>query len=345
MSNPGPVKVLVVDDSAVVRQRLGDALSADPDIDVVGFAPDPYIARDKLIRLQPDVMTLDLEMPRMDGLTFLQKLMQHHPIPVVVVSSFTKQGAQHSLRALEIGAVDVMSKPAFTSGDSEAIASFGLQLCDKVKAASHVRRPTPRAAAPEPGVRTLARPTSTLVAIGASTGGTEALTTILRAMPDNAPPILIVQHMPKGFTAAFAKRLNELCRIEVLEGENGMEVRTGRAVVAPGDYHMLLRGAVPKRSVQVKSGPLVCRHRPSVEVLFDSVARAAGRNAVGVLLTGMGRDGADGLLRMKEAGAKTIAQDEQSSIVFGMPKEAIQLGAAMHVVSLDSICDRILSLV
>lgn len=338
-----PIKVLVVDDSAVVRQRLDQLLAADEEIDVVGHAPDPYVARDKVISLQPDVVTLDLQMPRMDGLTFLRKLMAHHPLPVVVVSSFTREGAKHSIQALEVGAVDVMPKPDF-SGSREEADTFGLQLRDKVKAAARARkRPAPQAPPPAQRAARLGRTVETVVAVGASTGGTEALTRLLSRMPENAPPILIVQHMPRGFTAAFAERLNNLCAPEVLEAADGLAVRPGRVLLAPGDFHLLLRLENGRPVARVKGGPLVCRHRPSVEVLFDSVAKAAGGNAIGALLTGMGRDGAEGLLHLRQSGARTLAQDEASSVVFGMPKEAIKLGGAERVVSLDKIADVILS--
>jgi two-component system chemotaxis response regulator CheB len=338
------ISVLVVDDSSVVRRRLSETLEQDEGIRVAGTAPDAYVARDKVIELEPDVLTLDLEMPRMNGITFLGKLMKHHPLPVIVISAHTQQGAQTTIKALELGAVDVMSKPSFAGGEDGE--QFGIQLRDKVKAAARARRRPriPAGAAPAPAAR-LTRTATRIVAIGASTGGTESLSHVLQRLPGNGPPILIVQHMPQGFTAAFAERLNTLSAMEVLEAADGMAVQPGRAIVAAGDKHMLLRGRSGAHHVQVKDGPLVCRHRPSVEVLFDSVTRSAGKNAIGVLMTGMGRDGAEGLLRLREAGAATIAQDEDSCVVFGMPKEAIRLNAARQIVPLDRIADTVLSLV
>ncbi|MBN1256929.1 MAG: chemotaxis response regulator protein-glutamate methylesterase [Planctomycetes bacterium] len=336
------IRVLVVDDSPVVRRALTKELDSDPGIEVVGSAPDPYIARDKIINLKPDVITLDLEMPRMDGLTFLRKLMQFYPIPVVVVSSYTQTGAKSTIDALESGAVDVMSKPGSSGEDS---ADFGMKLRDKVKAAAQVRikkiRKAEKTFSRAGKLNTISKK---VVAIGASTGGTEALTQVLTYMPENAPPILIVQHMPPGFTAAFANRLNGLCAMEVLEAKNGMEVMPGRAIIAPGDQHLLLQPNGTEFIAKLKQGPLVCRHRPSVQVLFDSVAANAGKSALGVIMTGMGADGAEGLLHMREAGANTIAQNEESCIVYGMPKEAIELGAAEKIVPLDRIAFTILSL-
>lgn len=342
-----PVRVLIVDDSALVRKILSEELARDPDIEVVGTATDPYVARDKIVQLKPDVVTLDVEMPRMDGLTFLRKLMKHYPLPVIVVSSLTKKGGDLALEALEAGAVDVMCKPgaAYTVGD------MSVELIDKIKAAARVKvtrravSSTPSSAQAAP-IRTMAmtRTTHKVIAIGASTGGTEALTALLRVLPADAPGIVIVQHMPEHFTRSFADRLNQLCAIEVKEAANDDTVMPGRALIAPGNYHMLLRRSGARYYVEVKSGPLVSRHRPSVDVLFKSTAQTAGRNAVGVILTGMGRDGAEGMKLMHDTGAKTIAQDEASCVVFGMPKEAIALGGVDFVLPLDQIPQKMLRL-
>lgn len=337
------VRVLIVDDSALVRDILMRELSRDPGIEVVGTAPDPYIARDKIVELKPDVITLDVEMPRMDGLTFLRKLMRHYPLPVIVVSSLTPKGGEVALEALDSGAVEVMCKP----GPAYSVGDMSVELIDKIKACSRVqvaKRPKsigekvyrPRLA--------MTRTTNKVLAIGASTGGTQALASVLSALPSNAPGTCVVQHMPEHFTRSFANRLNELCAMEVKEAENGDTVSPGKVLIAPGNYHLLLKRSGAVYFVEVKSGPLVSRHRPSVDVLFKSVARYAGQNAVGVLMTGMGADGADGLLEMKRQGASTIAQDEASCVVFGMPKEAIERGAADQVVSLDEIPAKMLQL-
>ncbi len=340
------IKVLIVDDSAMVRQVLTRELARDPAIEVVGSAPDPYVARDKIVTLKPDVLTLDIEMPRMDGITFLRKLMKHYPIPVIILSSLTQKGGELALEALECGAVEVMSKPsvAYSVGD------VSVALIDKIKAAARVRpekrQPVARALREPTQQRlSLTRTTNKVVAIGASTGGTEALASLLKSLPSNAPGIVIVQHMPEHFTRAFAERLDTLCAIEVKEATDGDMVSTGKALIAPGNYHMLLRRSGAMYFVQVKSGPLVSRHRPSVDVLFKSVARFAGRNAVGAILTGMGADGSQGMKEMKDAGAATVAQDEASCVVFGMPKEAIALGCVDHVLPLDRISRKLLELV
>ena len=337
------VRVLVVDDSALVREILTRELARDPGIEVVGAAPDPYVARDKIVKLKPDVLTLDIEMPRMDGLTFLRKLMRHYPLPVIVVSSLTKKGGELAMEALEAGAVEVMCKP----GAAYSVGDMSVNLIDKIKAAARVRVTKGQAAAKPAGKRTrlaMTRTTNKVVAIGASTGGTQALADVLTALPANCPGIVIVQHMPEHFTKSFADRLNDMCAFEVKEAQNNDTVAPGRALIAPGNYHMLLRRSGAVYTVQVKGGPLVTRHRPSVDVLFKSVARFAGGNAVGVIMTGMGADGAQGMKEMHDAGAKTIAQDEASCVVFGMPKEAIALGGADHVVPLGSIPSRLLDL-
>ncbi|HPO15430.1 MAG TPA: chemotaxis response regulator protein-glutamate methylesterase [Candidatus Hydrogenedentes bacterium] len=337
MASTRPIRVLIVDDSATVRQVFANELARDPEIEVIGTAPDPYVARDKIVQLKPDVVTLDIEMPRMDGITFLRKLMQHYPLPVIIVSSLTPTGGEVALEALQAGAVDVMCKP----GAAYSVGDMSVQLIDKIKAASRVsvqrRTASPAAAAATVQRLAMTRTTNKVIAMGASTGGTEALTQVLTAMPANAPGIVIVQHMPEVFTRSFADRLNTLCAIEVKEATNGDTVIPGKALIAPGNYHMLLRRSGASYYVEVKSGPLVTRHRPSVDVLFKSVARFAGRNAVGVIMTGMGADGADGMKEMHNNGAQTIAQDEASCIVYGMPKEAVARGGVDHVVSLDRI--------
>jgi two-component system chemotaxis response regulator CheB len=336
------IKVLIVDDSAVVREIFTNELSKDSELEVVGTAIDPYIARDKIVKLKPDVITLDVEMPRMDGITFLRKLMRYQPIPVIIVSSLTPKGGQLALEAMNAGAVEILCKPgaAYTVGD------MSVELIDKIKSAAAVDmsrwKPLSDQNPEPPQQLRIIKTTNKVVAIGASTGGTQALQSVLSAMPTNAPGIVIVQHMPEHFTTSFAHRLNELCAIEVKEAENGDSVISGKAFIAPGNKHMLLRRSGARYYVEVKNGPLVSRHRPSVEVLFNSTAQTAGQNAVGVIMTGMGADGADGMLKMKESGAITIAQDEASCVVFGMPKEAIKRGGVDHVVSLNKIPEAIL---
>jgi two-component system chemotaxis response regulator CheB len=342
---PGPkkIKVLVVDDSAIVRKIFSEELAGEPDIEVVGTAPDPYVARDKIVQLKPDVVTLDIEMPRMDGLTFLGKLMKHYPLPVIIVSSLTAKGSQMALEAVELGAVEVLAKP----GGAYSVGDMGIQLKEKIRAASRVKPLSSRktlAAGPLPVARVslaLSQTTQKIIALGASTGGTEALKEILIQFPPNIPGIVIVQHMPAQFTKAFAERLNGLCAITVKEAREGDSVLNGQALIAPGNFHMVLRRSGARYFVNVKDGPMVHHQRPAVDVLFNSVAQYAGANAVGVICTGMGADGAQGLLRMKEAGARTMAQDEASCVVFGMPKEAIKLGAADQVVPLGEISQRV----
>ena len=338
-----PVKVLIVDDSALVRSVLEKELARDAMIEVVGVAPNPYVARDKIVLLKPDVVTLDIEMPRMDGITFLRKLMQHYPIPVIVVSSLTARGGEVALEAMEAGAVEVLCKP----GAAYAIGDMSVELVDKIKAAARVqvrqRRAAPQGSAPVSRLA-MTRTTHKVIAIGASTGGTEALASVLKVLPANAPGIVIVQHMPEHFTRSFAERLDTLCAMTVKEAENGDTVVPGKVLIAPGNYHMLLKRSGAQYFVEVKSGPLISRHRPSVDVLFKSTAKFAGKNAVGVIMTGMGRDGAEGMKLLHDAGAKTIAQDEASCIVFGMPKEAIALNAVDHVLALDHIPPRMLQL-
>ncbi len=335
------IRVLVVDDSAIVRKVFTEELSKERDIEVVGTAPDPYVARDKIVRLKPDVVTLDIEMPRMDGITFLKKLMRYYPLPVIIVSSLTPKGSQLAMEALSIGALEVISKPSV----SYSVGDMSVQLADKIRAVAYVNMDAKKsAAAAVPrkahlSSKALAQTTNKIIAIGASTGGTEALRVVLTSMPLNAPGILVVQHMPAQFTTSFAKRLNDLCEMTVREARDGDSITNGTVLIAPGNYHMLLRRSGARYYVNVKQGPLVHHQRPSADVLFDSVADYAGANAVGIILTGMGSDGAQGLLKMKNAGAETIAQDERSCVVFGMPKEAIKIGAADGGVPLQGIAE------
>lgn len=341
------IKVLIVDDSAIVRKIFSQELSKHDDIEVIGTAPDPYVARDKIVKLKPDVITLDIEMPRMDGLSFLRKLMKYYPIPTIIVSSLTPANSEMALEAVECGAIEVLAKP----GGSYSVGDMSVQLIEKIRAAAQARILPPvteRSAveknAMEDYSRALKRTTHKVIAMGASTGGTEALKSVLMEMPPNSPGIVIVQHMPPRFTTAFANRLNTLCQIEVREAKNGDTVLPGLALIAPGNYHMVLLRTGGTYSVEIKNGPLVCHQRPAVDVLFHSVARYAGANALGVIMTGMGRDGAKGMTEMRQAGARTIAQDEASCVVFGMPKEAIRAGAVEHVVSLEEIPRTVLRL-
>jgi len=340
------IRVFIVDDSAIVRKIFSEELSKFPDIEIVGTAPDPFVARDKIVKLKPDVITLDVEMPRMDGLTFLKKLMRYYPLPVIIVSALTQKGGEMTLEAIENGAVEVIGKP----GGSYTVGDMSAQLAEKIRAASRVKM-TRKASdemvvseRPEP-IKALAKTSNKVIAIGASTGGTEALKTVLTKMPPNSPGILVVQHMPAKFTTAFAERLNGICQITVKEALNNDSVSPGTALIAPGNYHMILRRSGARYYVEVKDGPMVYHQRPSVDVLFKSTAKSAGSNSIGAILTGMGADGAQGLLEMKQAGAKTIAQDERSCIVFGMPKEAIKLGAADKVVPLIHVAEEIVGMV
>ncbi len=350
------IRVLIVDDSAVVRQALESILASDPAIEVIGTAADPYIAAGKIAKQLPDVITLDIEMPRMDGLTFLKKIMSQHPIPVVICSTLTEKGADITLQALQCGAVDIIHKPKL--GARQFFEESQVIICDAIKAASQarVRRMADRSAPVQPKLSAdavlqaptrheMIRTTEKIVAVGASTGGTEALRVFLQALPYDSPGVVIVQHMPEHFTTAFARRLDGICRVTVKEAADGDTVIPGRALIAPGNRHTLLKRSGARYFVEVKDGPLVCRHRPSVDVLFRSTARYAGANAVGVLMTGMGDDGARGMLEMKEAGARTIAQDEESCVVFGMPKEAIKLGCVDSVLPLEKIAPVVLDLV
>jgi two-component system, chemotaxis family, protein-glutamate methylesterase/glutaminase len=336
------IRVLTVDDSALMRQVLAALLSKDPEIEVIGSAPDPYIAREKIKALNPDVITLDVEMPKMDGLTFLEKLMRGRPMPVVMVSSLTEVGCQTTLRALELGAVDFITKPKIDL--REGMEEIALELIDKIKAAAQAKV---RGKGGDSGVggkgvaplvtSSMIKTTDTIIAIGSSTGGTEAVKDVLMALPPNTPPILITQHMPEHFTKTWANRMNSLCRISVKEAEDGDSVLPGHALVTPGSYHMTLVRSGARYTVRINQDPPVNRHRPSVDVMFASVAQYAGANAVGVILTGMGGDGAREMLTMKQAGAFTIAQDEASCVVFGMPKEAIKMGGVDKILPLAEI--------
>lgn len=343
------IKVLIVDDSALIRQTLTSILESDSEIEVVGSASDPYAAVDKIKECVPDVITLDVEMPRMDGLTFLKKLMSQHPIPVVVISTLTEKGTDSALLALEYGAVEVLAKPKINT--KTLLEQSKIELCDKIKAAALVnlkkRKPkviddvAPKLSADavlsKSTSRSMVQTTESVIAIGASTGGTEALKNVLEGFPIDCPGIVIVQHMPEMFTKQFAQRLNAVCKVSVKEAENGDKVLRGHVLISPGGKHMMLKRSGAVYHVEIIDGPLVNRHRPSVDVLFRSVARYAGKNALGVILTGMGDDGAKGMLEMKEAGAFTIAQDENTCVVFGMPKEAINLNAVDKILPLDEI--------
>ena len=348
------IRVLIVDDSATVRQTLASIIDSDPELEVMGTAADPFAAARRIRQEVPDVITLDVEMPRMDGITFLHRLMNQHPIPVVMCSSLVEKGSETLMQALEAGAVDVILKPRVDT--RQALLEAQIRICDTVKAAARARRhsgPRPATRTPEPKLsadaimpapngRAMARTTERVVCIGASTGGTEALRAVLERLPEDSPGIVIVQHMPETFTEAFAKRLDGLCAVEVKEARDGDAVLRGRALIAPGNHHMLLQRSGARYHVAIKEGPLVSRHRPSVDVLFRSAAQYAGANALGILMTGMGDDGARGLLEMRQAGAATIAQDEASCVVFGMPKEAIELGAAEKVLPLDVLTNEII---
>jgi two-component system chemotaxis response regulator CheB len=347
-----PIGVLIVDDSASVRQAISAVLSEDPDIEVIGTAPDPFAAARRLHDRLPDVMVLDLEMPRMDGLTFLRKIMAQHPIPVVICSSFTDEGSRAVFEAFEAGAVDVVSKPRMES--RQALIESAGRLRDAIKGAAQAKvrqrsvpvpvekKLTADAVLPPPVPRRAVSTTEPIVCIGISTGGTETLRDVLQTLPAETPAIVVVQHMPEKFTSAFAKRLDGLCDLSIKEAEDGDALAPGRVFIAPGGRHMLLQRTGTRYHLAIKDGPPVSRHRPSVDVLFRSAASCAGANALGIIMTGMGDDGARGLLEMRNAGARTLAQDEDSCVVFGMPKEAIACGAAEHVVGLRRIRDAII---
>ena len=340
------IKVLIIDDSAMIRKVFENELSKDPDIEVVGTAPDPFVGRDKIVYLKPDVITLDIEMPRMDGLTFLGKLMKHYPMPVVVVSSLAKKGGDVALKAMELGAVEVLSKP----GSAYSVGDMSEQLIEKVKAAAKVKVfktfEEKKTLTKEGNSSLIAsinvKTTNKIMAIGASTGGTDALREVISRLPANSPPVVVVQHMPQNFTKAFAERLNQICQVEVKEAVDGEYLAIGKVLIAPGNQHMEIRRSGINYYVTLFDGPMMFHQRPAVEILFNSVAKYAGQNAVGAILTGMGKDGAQGLLNMRQAGAATIAQDEKTCIVFGMPKEAIELGAAQVIKPLPQIAQTML---
>jgi two-component system chemotaxis response regulator CheB len=339
------ISVLCVDDSALVRGLMTEIINSQPDMTVVATAPDPLVARDLIKKHNPDVLTLDVEMPRMDGLDFLEKLMRLRPMPVLMVSSLTERGSEITLRALELGAIDFVTKPKL--GIRDGLLEYTEIIADKLRAAARARLPSPAAAAaaaPRQVLRTPLSSSEKLVIIGASTGGTEAIRHVLQPLPADSPAILITQHMPAGFTRSFAQRLDTLCNITVREATHGERVLPGHVYLAPGgEYHMRLGRSGANYVVELDPAEPVNRHRPSVDVLFHSAAVAAGQNAIGVILTGMGKDGAAGLLEMKRAGARTLAQDEASCVVFGMPREAIAMGAADEVVALDAMSERILA--
>lgn len=362
MTTDRKIRVLIVDDSASVRTTLSEIIDADPDLEVMATAADPYVAVERIRQEVPDVIFLDVEMPRMDGLTFLRKLMSQRPIPVVICSSLAEAGSDTLMQLLEAGAVDVVTKPRVDT--SQFLLESSMRICDAAKAAAHaklkgIKKPAPQlrveakltadavlpplSAARAASLKLSMQVTEPIVAIGASTGGTEALRELLEQLPADSPGIVIVQHMPEKFTNAFARRLDTLCAMQIKEAESGDQVIQGRVLIAPGNQHMALRRTGSRYTVEILDGPHVSRHRPSVDVLFRSTAQAAGRNAMGVILTGMGDDGARCLLEMREAGAYTVAQDEESSVVFGMPKEAIERGAVAKVLALKRIPADILS--
>ncbi|CAB1059680.1 Chemotaxis response regulator protein-glutamate methylesterase CheB (EC [Olavius sp. associated proteobacterium Delta 1] len=338
------IKVLIVDDSAVIRKVMTDELSRYDDIEIVGTAVDPYVARDKIVELQPDVITLDLEMPRMDGLSFLAKLMKHYPMPVVVLSSLTPKNSELALKALDLGALEVLCKPGAAYSTKNISHHLVLAIRSAAVAKINHNSVAPRVAVEAVATKNLlVNTTHKVIAIGASTGGTKAIEAVLAEMPATAPGTVIVQHMPEHFTKSFAKRLNDICPMQVREAQNNDHVVPGVALIAPGNLHMVLTRNGGTYVVRVKNGPRVHYQRPSVDVLFQSVAKNAGRNAVGVMLTGMGADGAKGMLAMKECGAHTLAQDEATCVVYGMPKEAVKLGAVDDIVALPKIPGAIIS--
>jgi two-component system, chemotaxis family, protein-glutamate methylesterase/glutaminase len=351
---PKKIRVLIVDDSALVRQVLTELLNGDPGIEVVGTAPDPLIAREKIKQLNPDVLTLDVEMPKMDGVTFLANLMRLHPMPVVMVSSLTEQGAEVTLQALELGAIDFVTKPKVDL--AHTLDDYAEEIRAKVRMAAGARVRTSDRASPAVATKLSAdavlakggpkmfKTTDQLIAIGASTGGTEAIKDVLLGMPADAPGIVISQHIPEAFSGPFAKRMDGICAMTVFEAQDGQQILPGHVYIAPGSHHLLVVRDGARYVCQLSDGPPVNRHRPSVDVMFRSVAQNVGPNAIGVILTGMGADGAEGLKEMKEAGAPTIAQDERSSVVWGMPGAAVRLGAAAEVLPLEAVAGRVLTL-
>ncbi|MGY1489729.1 protein-glutamate methylesterase/protein-glutamine glutaminase [Methylobacillus pratensis] len=340
------IKVLIIDDSALIRSLLTEIINQQPDLEVVGAAPDPLIAREMIKQKNPDVLTLDVEMPKMDGLDFLERLMRLRPTPVVMISSLTERGSEITMRAMELGAVDFITKPKMSI--ASGMHEYSEMIADKIRAASRARliaRKPLTPAADGAGLPSVGNPlisSEKLIIVGASTGGTEAIKSFLMQMPSDCPGILITQHMPAGFTQSFANRLNTLCKISVQEAKGGERVLPGHAYIAPGHSHLLLARSGANYVTQLDDGPPVSRHRPSVDVLFSSAASNAGKNAIGVILTGMGKDGADGMLKMKQAGAYNFAQDEASCVVFGMPKEAIAMGGVDEVSSLYDMPGKVL---
>ncbi len=346
-----PIKVLIVDDSALVRQVLSHILNEQPDIEVVGACMDPIFAREKIKQLQPDVITLDVEMPRMDGLTFLDNLMRLHPMPVVMISSLTERGAEATLKALDLGAVDYVSKPKSNIGQG-LLNDYAEEVVSKVRIAAKSRvfrhrRPVTAMVAPNPPVPASVnrlKTTQSIIAIGASTGGTEAIRVVLEQMPADGPGVVITQHIPEAFAGPFAQRINQLTRMNVALATDGQQILPGHCYVAPGDQHLSVERSGARYLCRLSRADPVNRHRPSVEVLFDSVARHVGRNAIAVMLTGMGKDGAQGMLRIRQAGGKTLVQDEQSSVVWGMPGACVSIGAADIQVPLTRIAARLINL-
>jgi two-component system chemotaxis response regulator CheB len=342
------IKLLIVDDSVVVRKIISREIAKFPEIEIVGTAPDPYVARDLIVERDPDVLSLDIEMPRMDGITFLEKLARYHPMPVVIFSSLTPVNSETALRALELGAVEVMQKPWLN--DSFTLQEMMILLADKIKAAAAVKYRFKKGVPliKKPGapseIKAMIKTTDKVIAIGASTGGVEAIRSILPRLPGDFPGVVVVQHMPQMFTASFAKDLNRLCQMEVREARDGDTIHPGLALIAPGNQHLLVRRSGAQYLTSLNQGPLVCRQRPSVEVFFGSISKFVGANAIGVMLSGMGNDGASAMTKMRDAGAYNIAQDEGSCVVFGMPKEAIAHGAVHKVLPLDKIADELVAL-
>jgi len=352
MAGRKKIKVMLVDDSAIVRQTLSEVLNSDPEIEVVEACPDPFFAAKKLRHFRPDVMILDVEMPRMDGITFLQKIMSQNPIPVIICSTLVQKTSDTTLKALEYGAVEIIEKPSV--GTKKFFEESRVQLTDSVKAAAQVDLKHLTLCTKQVGLKltadavlssgsAMSQTTEKVIVIGASTGGTQAITSVLEAMPQDAPGIVVVQHMPEGFTSSFAKRLNSLCRINVKEAEDGDSILRGHALIAPGNFHTILKRSGARYYVEVKDGPLVSRHRPSVDVLFRSTARYAGRNAVAAILTGMGDDGAAGMKEMHDAGSLTIAQDKETSVVYGMPGVAVKKGGVDMILPLDHITEALVN--
>jgi len=344
------ITVLVVDDSALIRKLLTEIINSQPDMEVIGAAADPLVAREMIREMNPDVLTLDVEMPKMDGLDFLEKLMRLRPMPVVMVSTLTEKGSDVTFRALELGAIDFVAKPKIDI--ASGLKEYGIEIANKIRTAKsarlkrHAPMPVTKSATADavlPAIANRVASTEKLIIVGASTGGTEAIKEFLMRMPPDSPGILVTQHMPEGFTKSFANRLNSLCRISVVEAKGGERVLPGHAFIAPGHSHLLLKRSGANYMTELNQGELVSRHRPSVDVLFRSAANCAGKNAIGVILTGMGKDGAVGMLEMHKAGAYNFAQDEASCVVFGMPKEAIATGGVNEVVSLKDMTRCVLS--